>query len=161
MSRNSYLAELALLSLMAATPSLANDNPDPAAIERGRKDFIASCGFCHGNDASGNRAPDLIRSPMVNRDEGGNLIGPMIRNGRPEKEMPAFPALSAQQVSDIVTFLHTRLRDAIASNSVPIDYPLSKLLTGNAAQGKIFFNGAGGCAGCHQPAGDLAAIGKK
>src|SRR5204863_6421736 len=123
----------ALLTLVSLTPAQANDSPDPAAIERGRKAFIASCGFCHGNDATGNRAPDLIRSPLVNRDEAGNLIGPVIKNGRPEKDMPAFPALSGQQISDMVTFLHFRLGEALASNQVSKDYPLSKLLTGKAA----------------------------
>src|SRR5215471_12898108 len=101
-----------LLLALTITGALANDRPDPAAVERGRKAFGASCGFCHGADATGNRAPDLIRSPLVNRDEGGNLIGPMIRNGRPEKEMPAFPSLSAQQISDMVTFLHARVQEA-------------------------------------------------
>jgi cytochrome c oxidase cbb3-type subunit 3 len=147
--------------LFALVPAFANDNPDPAAVERGRKDFISSCGFCHGNDASGNRAPDLIRSVLVNRDESGNLIGPVIRNGRPEKEMPAFPALSGQQVSDMVTFLHFRITESIASAKVSNDYPLAKLLTGNPAQGKAFFDGAGGCAGCHSPSGDLAGVAKK
>lgn len=151
----------AICLLIAVVPAFPNDKPDPAAIERGRKDFIASCGFCHGNDATGNRAPDLIRSPLVNRDEGGSLIGPVIRNGRPEKEMPAFPALSGQQISDMVTFLHDRVRESIASNKVSNDYPLAKLLTGDAARGKAYFNGAGGCAGCHSPSGDLAGVAKK
>src|SRR5260370_32164234 len=161
MAITKFVIALALLMTISSAPMLANDNPDPAAVERGRKDFIASCGFCHGTDATGNRAPDLIRSPLVNRDESGNLIGPVIKNGRPEKEMPAFPALSAQQVSDIVTFLHMRLREALDSARVPTDYPVAKLLTGNAAQGKAFFNGAGGCAGCHSATGDLAGIAKK
>jgi cytochrome c oxidase cbb3-type subunit 3 len=151
----------ALLIPLALTPAQANDTPDPAAIERGRKAFIASCGFCHGNDATGNRAPDLIRSPLVNRDETGNLIGPVIKNGRPDKEMPAFPALTAQQISDMVALLHARIRESIDSNRVSNDYPLSKLLTGDAAQGKAYFSGAGGCAACHSPAGDLAGIAKK
>src|ERR1022692_4790809 len=107
-----------LYAVLIAAPALANENPDPAAAERGRKTFIESCGFCHGNDATGNRGPDLIRSVLVNRDEGGNLIGPVIKNGRPEKEMPAFPALSSQQISDMVTFLHVRLIESIASNKV-------------------------------------------
>jgi cytochrome c oxidase cbb3-type subunit 3 len=152
---------LCVALLIALVPAFANDNPDPAAVERGRKDYIASCGFCHGNDATGNRAPDLIRSLLVNRDESGNLIGPVIRNGRPEKEMPAFPALSAQQISDMVTFLHARIIESIASNKVSNDYPLAKLLTGDAAKGKAYFNGAGGCAGCHSPSGDLSGIAKK
>jgi cytochrome c oxidase cbb3-type subunit 3 len=150
-----------LAILIGFVPAFANDNPDPAAVERGRKDFISSCGFCHGNDASGNRAPDLIRSVLVNRDESGNLIGPVIKNGRPEKEMPAFPALSGQQVSDMATFLHFRITESIASAKVSNDYPLAKLLTGNVARGKAFFEGAGGCAGCHSPSGDLAGVAKK
>jgi cytochrome c oxidase cbb3-type subunit 3 len=150
-----------LAILIALAPAFANDNPDPAAVERGRKDFISSCGFCHGNDATGNRAPDLIRSVLVNRDESGNLIGPVIKDGRPEKEMPAFPALSAQQISDMVTFLHARIIESIASAKVSNDYPLARILTGDAAKGKAYFNGAGGCAGCHSPSGDLAGIAKK
>jgi len=161
MTKTTYLVNLALLIPIAIPPAFANDNPDPAAVERGRKAFIASCGFCHGNDATGNRAPDLIRSPLVNRDVSGNLIGPVIKNGRPEKEMPGFPALSGQQISDVVTFLHARISESLASNHVPSDYPVAKLLTGDAAQGKSFFNGTGGCAGCHSPAGDLKGIAKK
>ncbi len=138
----------------------ANDNPDPAVVARGRTAFIASCGFCHGNDASGNRAPDLIRSPLVNHDENGTLIGPVIKNGRPDKGMPGFP-MSQQQISDIVTFLHARVKESLSSAHVPSDYPVEKLLTGNAAQGKAYFNGAGGCARCHSPTGDLAGVAKK
>ncbi|MHB1841440.1 MAG: c-type cytochrome, partial [Acidobacteriaceae bacterium] len=32
------------------------------------------------------------------------------------------------------------------------------LQTGNAAAGKQYFNGAGGCASCHSPTGDLAGV---
>ena len=35
------------------------------------------------------------------------------------------------------------------------------LLTGNAAEGKAFFNGAGGCKSCHSSTGDLAHVAKK
>ena len=151
---------LLTIALFAVSLS-ANDHPDPAAVSRGSKEFVSSCGFCHGNDATGNRAPDLIRSPLVNRDENGALITAIIKNGRPDKGMPGFPALSGQQISDIVTFLHARVEEALHSAHVPGDYPLQKLLTGNAAQGQAFFMGAGGCTNCHSPRGDLAGIAKK
>ena len=32
------------------------------------------------------------------------------------------------------------------------------LATGNAADGRAYFNGAGGCSGCHSATGDLAGI---
>jgi cytochrome c oxidase cbb3-type subunit 3 len=35
------------------------------------------------------------------------------------------------------------------------------LLTGNAEAGRAYFNGAGKCASCHSPTGDLAGIAKK
>ena len=146
--------------LLAAAGAYANDTYDPAVVERGRKAFIESCGFCHGNDATGNRAPDLIRSPLANRDENGTLIGPVIKNGRPDKGMPGFP-MSAQQISDIATFLHARVNEAMRSAHVGNDYPVEKLLTGNAGKGREYFAGAGGCVNCHSVTGDLAHIAKK
>jgi cytochrome c oxidase cbb3-type subunit 3 len=44
---------------------------------------------------------------------------------------------------------------------VPRDYPVEKLLTGNAAAGKTYFFGAGHCDTCHSPTGDLAGVAKK
>src|SRR6266481_7367617 len=116
-----------------------------ASAERGRKEFVQSCGFCHGADATGARGPDLMRSPLVMHDVKGNLIGEVIRQGRPDKGMPAMP-LSDSQILDVAAFLHARLAEAARSSGVPKVYPVEKLLTGNAESGKTFFNGAGGCA---------------
>jgi len=130
------------------------------AAQRGQKEFAQSCGFCHGEDATGARAPDLVRSPLVNRDAGGDLIAPVIRNGRPDKGMPGLP-LPDNTVQEIVAFLHLRVKQAMDSSSVGSDYPLERLLTGNADTGRAYFNGAGKCASCHSPTGDLAGIAKK
>ena len=136
------------------------DAEDRAAAERGRKQFEQSCGFCHGADATGARGPDLLRSPVVAHDVKGNEIGPVIRQGRPDKGMPAMP-LSDAQILDIAGFLHTRAAEALSSAKVPKEYPVEKLLTGNAEAGKAFFNGAGGCNKCHSVTGDLAGIASK
>ena len=143
-----------------AAPADGADSPDAAQVERGRKEFGSSCGFCHGNDATGNRGPDLIRSSLVNHDEHGELIGPLVNAGRPDKGMPGLP-LTSQQISDIAAFLHFRVKETMATNRVPGDYPVEKLLTGDAKAGLAYFNGAGGCAGCHSPTGDLAGIAHK
>ena len=112
-----YLVELALLIPLAA---FGNDNPDPAAVERGRKAFVASCGFCHGNDATGNRAPDLIRSPLVNRDVSGNLIGPVIKNGRPVNPLTAkFASGPAQLDGEELHRFHDELRALLLLGSAP------------------------------------------
>jgi cytochrome c oxidase cbb3-type subunit 3 len=134
---------------------------DNAAAERGHALFKSSCGFCHGNDATGSRAPDLVRSTIVNHDNKGDLLAPMIRNGRPDKGMPSFSTLKDDQLADIIAFLHHQAEAASKSAGVPGDYPASKLLTGNAAAGKAYFDGAGGCSGCHSVKGDLAGIAQK
>jgi cytochrome c oxidase cbb3-type subunit 3 len=146
--------------MCAVAPAMAADRPDAAAVARGRKEFISSCGFCHGNDATGNRGPDLVRSPLVSHDRNGELIGPVIRTGRPDKGMPGLPATS-QQISDISDFLHARVKQAMSTNSVPGDYPLEKLLTGDAGAGRAYFNGPAKCNSCHSPTGDLARIAGK
>ncbi|MBV9157844.1 MAG: c-type cytochrome [Acidobacteriaceae bacterium] len=134
---------------------------DEGAVGRGHSEFKSSCGFCHGNDATGARGPDLVRSAIVNHDDQGNLLGPLIRNGRPDKGMPSFSTLRDSQVGDIVAFLHHQASAALHSARVPGDYPLAKLLTGNADAGKAFFAGEGGCAKCHSVTGDLKGIAKK
>jgi cytochrome c oxidase cbb3-type subunit 3 len=96
----------------------------------------------------------------VAHDVKGDLIGDVIRHGRPDKGMPAMPLTDAQ-VSDIAAFLHARAAEALRSNGLPKGYPAEKLLTGNVEEGKTFFNGPGGCNKCHSPSGDLDKVASK
>jgi cytochrome c oxidase cbb3-type subunit 3 len=143
--------ETALADLMGG-PHL-----DQAAVERGRKAFVPNCGFCHGNDAHGKSGPDLVRSSLVLHDNKGNSIGPVIHNGRPERGMPAFPSLPADQIADISVFLHSRAADV----SNRFAYKIGDLITGDPRKGAMFFNGEGHCETCHSPSGDLAHIASK
>lgn len=127
---------------------------DAAAAARGRKVFAPTCGFCHGADAAGKSAPDLIRSQLVLHDEGGSLIGPVIHNGRPDRGMPAFPVLTNGQIADIAAFLQLRKQET----SNRFGYVIQGLLTGNAKAGEAYFKGEGKCSTCHSPSGDLAGI---
>lgn len=163
--RETKLAVFALtLAALVSWPNLPvkaqADRDDKEAAERGRKQFAQSCGFCHGADATGARGPDLVRSPLVAHDVKADQIGPVIRQGRPDKGMPPL-ALSDPQILDIAVFLHARAAEAINSSSVPTQYPVEKLLTGNPAAGQAFFEGAGGCNKCHSASGDLSGIATK
>jgi len=149
-----HFSAAALIATLAAFAQ--QHQPAP----RGQKEFAQSCGFCHGDDATGSRGPDLVRSTLVNKDLGGDLIAPVIRSGRPDKGMPALP-LSDAAIQDIVAFLHARVLAAAKSSHVGGDYPIERLLTGNADAGRAYFNGAGKCASCHSPTGDLAGIATK
>ena len=153
------LSLLFFLTELSGATALAQSTP-AEVITRGQKEFQQACGFCHGPDATGARGPDLVRSAVVAHDVEGNLIGEVIRNGRPDKGMPP-QRLSNEQVTAIAAFLHDAARKALQSASVPKEYPLEKLLTGNADAGKAYFNGTGGCKDCHSPTGDLAGIAKK
>ncbi len=115
--------------------------PDNASVERGKSAFVQACGFCHGPNATGGEGPDLLRSAVALRDEGGDELGPVIRAGKPG--MPAFPQMSDAQIKDIAAFIRTRQQDAIDRGS----YKLKPVNTGDAAKGKPFF--AANCAGCH------------
>jgi cytochrome c oxidase cbb3-type subunit 3 len=130
---------------------------DKEAVERGRKIFVPTCGFCHGNDAHGKSGPDLVRSPLVLHDNKGDVIGPVIREGRPSRGMPAFAGLTAEQIADISTFLHSRAADV----SNRFAYKIGDLITGDAQKGAAFFNGDGHCANCHSTTGDLAHVATK
>ena len=151
---------LALLGGGRRTRAQGPQGGDDAAAERGRKQFGQSCGFCHGADATGARGPDLVRSPLVAHDVKGDQIGQVVKQGRPDKGMPALP-LSDAQIEAIAAFLHARAKEALRSASVPKGYPVERLLTGKAEAGKAFFEGAGGCNKCHSATGDLAGIAGK
>ena len=131
-------------------------------VEQGAALFRQDCSFCHGRDATGGESgPDLTRSKLVADDVNGEKIATVIRNGRPEKGMPPFDRTD-QQIASLVAFIHTQQttlaqggrRGAGGRKGVdPED-----LQTGNIAAGKKYFEGEGGCAGCHSPSGDLAGI---
>jgi mono/diheme cytochrome c family protein len=131
--------------------------PDAAAAERGAALYTPNCGFCHGDKAQGASGPDLVRSAIVLHDEKGELIVPVLRDGRPDKGMPAFGSMSAAQLSDVAQFLHMRV-ELTANRGT---YKTLNIVTGDAKKGEAYFNGAGGCAGCHSPTGDLAKIGSR
>ena len=75
--------------------------------------------------------------------------------------MPAI-RLSESQIAEVVAFVHWRLAEG--DRTSPDDarnLSLKQLLTGDAAAGKKFFDGAAGCSSCHFPSRDLAHIAKK
>ena len=122
--------------------------------------FQQNCAFCHGRDAAGGESgPDLTRSKLVAADRRGDKISEVVRNGRTEgdKKMPAFK-FSDAEMEGIVAFVHDQTRKANAKPGGRRGVDVADLQTGNVAEGKQYFEGAGGCASCHSPAGDLAHI---
>ena len=149
-----YVAVPATAQAPAATPASPIDR---VAADRGQGIFSSSCSFCHGSQATGTeQAPNLLRSPLVFQDHGGDTLGPFLKQGRPTLGMPAFPTLEPQQVQDISVFLHWRIQQVRGTR-----LPETALLVGDPKAGLAYFNGAGKCSTCHSATGDLAHIGSK
>jgi cytochrome c oxidase cbb3-type subunit III len=138
-------------------PQTATPQQYPAAqVDAGRTRFSAQCGFCHGRDAGGGEGgPDLTRSALVASDVRGDKIIPMLRAGRVDKGMPAFP-LPDSDLAAIVAFIHDQKREADSAVGGRRSVDAADLQSGNAAAGKRYFEGA--CARCHSPTGDLAGV---
>ena len=133
----------------------------PQQIEGGGALFQQNCAFCHGRDAAGGESgPDLTRSKLVASDKDGEAIGNVVRNGRMEKGMPRFN-LPEAEIMQLVAFVHSQQDKAMSQSGDRRGVEESDLHTGDAAEGKQFFNGAGGCAACHSPEKDLAGVATK
>jgi len=135
----------------------------PELVQKGKTQFQQDCSFCHGRDAQGGESgPDLTRSKLVAADVKGEKIGVVVRTGRLEKGMPPFDRTD-DQIAALAAFIHTQRDNAISGTGIRgvggrkgVDP--SDLQTGNVEAGKQYFNGAGGCATCHSPTGDLTGI---
>jgi mono/diheme cytochrome c family protein len=158
---------LQFLSTTPATPVPASNtngnrrgpqlSPEAAA---GSALFQQNCAFCHGHDAMGGETgPDLTRSKLVLSDTDGSNISEVVREGRTSNNMrmPAFQ-FSAPESASLVAFIRASVAAAAKMKGDRRGVDVADLQTGNADSGKMYFNGAGGCAKCHSATGDLAGI---
>jgi cytochrome c oxidase cbb3-type subunit III len=140
---------------VAVRPPAYPERPpgDPAAIERGKAFWGVNCNFCHGSDARGGEGgPNLLRSELVLNDLKGELIAPVVQNGR--GEMPPLQ-LSREQISDIAAYVHSfKVGGYDISRMTP-----PSILVGDAKAGEAYFKST--CASCHSVTGDLKGISSK
>ena len=126
---------------------------DEAAANRGRKVYAAECITCHGTHARGTeRGADLVRSEIVLHDRYGSTIGPFLKQGHPTQTTPAAQLTSAQ-IADLSHTIHQEVY-----NTLRAALQIQNVVTGDPQAGASYFNGAGRCASCHSPSGDLAHI---
>ncbi|MDQ6707780.1 MAG: c-type cytochrome, partial [Acidobacteriota bacterium] len=128
---------------------------DPAVLERGKALYGVHCNFCHGSDARGGEGgPNLLRSEVVLNDQNGELIAPVVLNGRVDQGMPKFP-MTPEQISDIAAYMHSfKVGGYDLSRMTP-----PSILVGDAKAGQAYFKAK--CASCHSVIGDLKGIGAK
>lgn len=131
-------------------------------LERGRTVYVlSSCHFCHGIDLTGAAmgAADLLHLPLVGKDEGGNLIGPIVRAGLPNLQtaMPQYSDYTDRQISDLAAYIHYlrqqgRYRELTA---------VQEATSGDSTKGRAYFEGVGKCNSCHDAALNLRGVSAK
>ncbi len=145
-------------SLFAQAPRAAyppHPPGDPAMVARGKAIYDVNCAQCHGSDARGEeRGPNLIRSALLLNDKDGELIAPVLQEGRLADGMPKFE-FSAAQIADIAAFIHTfRVGGYDVSRNRP-----ETIVVGDAKAGETYFNSK--CGSCHSATGDLKGVTSK
>jgi len=142
------------IGLLLAGTSLSAQHATAFDIEDGGRAFRNTCANCHGPDGDQIAGIDLgrgqFRRPLTDQE----LVG-IIRKGIPNTPMPATNVSEAQAVK-IVAYL----RSAAESRK-------SVAVAGDAARGKMIFDGKGDCSTCHRVNGvgsrqgpDLSRVGQ-
>lgn len=123
----------------------AQQNPfagQPAAIAAGQAIYAAQCQTCHAAGLT------------YQHGSADGEIFLNIRNGLRNTSMPAYAQLSTDQIWQIVAYMRT-----LSSGSAPAGPAAIAAVTGNAANGKLVFEGKGACLSCHQFNGKGIAVG--
>ncbi len=142
-------------------PKTMRPPDDPAVVERGSALYGINCRLCHGPDLRGGDMGgiNLLRSQLVLNDQNGELIFPVVRDGRNTPGMPPMPALPLKEddVKAVATYIHSVMaRSPGQGGPTPGPPVVLNILVGDAAACQKFF--AANCASCHSATGDLQGL---
>jgi cytochrome c oxidase cbb3-type subunit 3 len=145
----------------ATFPAQQRPPGDPAVVARGQGLYGVHCRACHGADLRGGDigGPNLLRSQLALNDQDGELIGPLIVQGRQTPGMPGMPpiALSVDDQKAIAAYIHSVQATMRGQGSPPAGPPVTlNILVGDAVAGQRYFDAT--CSACHSAAGDLRGI---
>ena len=142
-------------------PNRQRQLADAAVIERGKTLYGINCRLCHGADLRGGDlgGVNLLRSPLVLSDQHGEMIFPVVKEGRNRPGMPPMPPLPLPEddVKAIAEYIHS-VTATMAGQGGPPPGPAVELniVVGDPKAGERYF--AANCASCHSPTGDLAGL---
>ena len=149
----------------ATFPAQQRAAGDPAVIARGKTIYEINCRACHGPDLRGGDigGPNLLRSQLVLNDQHGELILPVVRNGRMNPGMPVMPPqpqLSEDDVKAVAEYIHAVAATMRGQGSPPPGAEVElNIVVGNAEAGRAYFQSK--CSTCHSATGDLQGIASK
>ena len=132
--------------VVAAAIALAQEHSyTPADIENGARLYQSSCAGCHGSNGDMVPGIDLHRGPFRRATTDVEVIR-IIQAGIAGTTMPP-SSFSETQAGAIVAFLRSRATPGRGESGGRSG---ATAATGNAANGKLLFDGKGACATCHR-----------
>ena len=145
----------------ATFPAQQRPPGDPALIARGEGIYGIACRSCHGADLRGGDmgGPNLLRSQVVLNDQAGELIQPIVQQGRATPGMTPMPPLplSAEDIRAVAEYIHSVVGTSRGQGAPPAGPPVElNILVGDAQAGQAYFQSR--CSSCHSPTGDLAGL---
>jgi cytochrome c oxidase cbb3-type subunit III len=150
----------------ATFPAQQRPPGDPVLIARGKQLFEVNCRLCHGADLRGGDmgGVNLLRSNLVLTDQHGELILPVVHNGRQTPgmpPMPPFPQIPDDDVKAIAEYIHSVAATMRGQGNPPpgSEPAVLNIVVGDANAGRAYFQAK--CASCHSPTGDLQGIGMR
>ncbi len=145
----------------AVTQISGRPTVDPAAHDRGRALWASHCIDCHGSQARGSdTGPNIIRTKVVNFDRSaavaGTVLGPFLKAGHPTQSKKPSASFTDDEVVGLANFLRQRVNDTMRGSPL---FTVGDIVVGDPKAGQAYFNGAGGCAACHNAtARNLAGV---
>src|ERR1044071_10462824 len=95
----------------ASFPAQQRPPGEAAMIARGKTLYEIHCRLCHGADLRGGEqgGSNLLSSAVALNDQSGELLQPVIREGRRNPGLPSMPAtdLSTDDVRAIAEYIHS------------------------------------------------------
>ena len=142
-------------------PNRQRQLADPAVIQRGNTLYGINCRLCHGADLRGGDLGgiNLLRSALVLSDKEGELILPVVKEGRQRPGMPPMPPLPLpdDDIKAIAAYIHSVAATMAGQGGPPPGPPVElNIVVGDPAAGQQYF--AANCASCHSPTGDLQGL---
>jgi cytochrome c oxidase cbb3-type subunit 3 len=147
----------------ATFPAQQRPPGDPALIARGKTLFEVNCRLCHGADLRGGDqgGVNLLRSNLVLTDQNGELILPVVKNGRQTPgmpPMPPFPQIPDDDVKAIAEYVHSVAATMRGQGNPPpgSEPVVLNIVVGDPNAGKAYFQAR--CSSCHSATGDLQGV---
>ncbi len=136
----------------ATFPAQQRPPGDPEMIKRGNGFYGVYCRACHGSDLRGGDqgGPNLLRSQLVLNDQAGELITPVVLQGRQNPGMPVMPPLNipADDIKAIAAYIHSVTASARGQGAPPEGPPVElNIVVGDAKAGQAYFKAK--CTACH------------